>query len=210
MRGKRLHAPPCGHVDRIIPAHAGQTASTRIPTPARPDHPRACGANAVRRGRRTGVRGSSPRMRGKHDGRAATLPLGRIIPAHAGQTSCRSVSSSRTADHPRACGANRRDARDHRHARGSSPRMRGKRAFRDRRFRRCRIIPAHAGQTISPLGTWSTGADHPRACGANDDAVIVTVVPRGSSPRMRGKHLFALATASGERIIPAHAGQTAS
>ena len=53
---------------------------------SRPDHPRACGANAVQGKGCPAVDGSSPRVRGKRaaiDGRHACI---RIIPARAGQT----------------------------------------------------------------------------------------------------------------------------
>ena len=91
---------------------------------------------------------------------------------------------------------------------GSSPRMRGKRAGHRLRPRPYRIIPAHAGQTTATRCPCESPADHPRACGANltaDDAHASTA---GSSPRMRGKHLFDAFRVRGGRIIPAHAGQT--
>ncbi len=47
MRGKHQnHAWRQPHT-RIIPAHAGQTASLRRAPPLPPDHPRACGANSL-------------------------------------------------------------------------------------------------------------------------------------------------------------------
>ena len=91
---------------------------------------------------------------------------------------------------------------------GSSPRRRGKRAGHRLRPRPYRIIPAHAGQTTATRCPCESPADHPRACGANltaDDAHASTA---GSSPRMRGKHLFDAFRVRGGRIIPAHAGQT--
>ena len=91
---------------------------------------------------------------------------------------------------------------------GSSPRMRGKRAGHRLRPRPYLIIPAHAGQTTATRCPCESPADHPRACGANltaDDAHASTA---GSSPRMRGKHLFDAFRVRGGRIIPAHAGQT--
>ena len=86
--------------------------------------------------------------------------------------------------------------------------MRGKRAGHRLRPRPYRIIPAHAGQTTATRCPCESPADHPRACGANltaDDAHASTA---GSSPRMRGKHLFDAFRVRGGRIIPAHAGQT--
>ena len=131
------------------------------------DHPRACGANLFCGQPTVLPIGSSPRMRGKPRLRLRRLSMGRIIPAHAGQT----PSSRRTcccrSDHPRACGANGRDAPGCVQESGSSPRMRGKRFRPWRRRSVSRIIPAHAGQTNRNRGTRLEYPDHPRACGAN-------------------------------------------
>ena len=66
--------------------------------------------------------------------------------------------------------------------------MRGKQggaiAFRLQR----RIIPAHAGQTLSVCLAAVAASDHPRACGANDAGGAGVAALHGSSPRMRGKH----------------------
>ena len=71
-----------------------------------------------------------------------------------------------------------------------------------------RIIPAHAGQTNSRAARPARPADHPRACGANTSSIPVRNCRRGSSPRMRGKRPERRVPRRGQRIIPAHAGQT--
>ena len=152
--------------------------------------------------------GSSPRMRGKRHPPSPCNPVMRIIPAHAGQTVSNSSRTSARSDHPRACGANPALSVMTAAPAGSSPRMRGKLGFGFDSFRQRRIIPAHAGQTSRTPTPTPTVSDHPRACGANltaDDAHASTA---GSSPRMRGKHLFDAFRVRGGRIIPAHAGQT--
>ena len=134
--------------------------------------------------------GSSPRMRGKPSTRGLQGTRRRIIPAHAGQTTSGLPGSVTSSDHPRACGANvEMHASLGSHV-GSSPRMRGKLRQQLHVPELFRIIPAHAGQTVS-------------------------IVPRsfasrfaGSSPRMRGKLLHAGLQLAQHRIIPAHAGQT--
>ena len=147
MRGKhgpgRRHRPPV----RIIPAHAGQTTFTSSTLRLNPDHPRACGANHSADTRGTLRVGSSPRMRGKLGTAAAALPLMRIIPAHAGQTTTPKFALKLSTDHPRACGANHVKRRAHSVRHGSSPRMRGKHGHAFIGRRENRIIPAHAGQT---------------------------------------------------------------
>ena len=188
MRGKLREALSAQPIVRIIPAHAGQTtAFSAAPTPAT-DHPRACGANRRWDVRRLKPTGSSPRMRGKRFGARRHEQCRRIIPAHAGQTTCRCARCARTTDHPRACGANLAFSSASAARSGSSPRMRGKLDVA-LRGSACRL-------------------DHPRACGANYLPLRPLCTNDGSSPRMRGKLCRIIVAMSTERIIPAHAGQT--
>ena len=86
--------------------------------------------------------------------------------------------------------------------------MRGKPGDGDAPQGIVRIIPAHAGQTISLSGILRRRADHPRACGANAYQAGFTAALDGSSPRMRGKLAGVPRAGRRRRIIPAHAGQT--
>ena len=106
MRGKLEVKEFKSTATRIIPAHAGQTSTLGMTVVRPSDHPRACGANAAAGRIRTLRRGSSPRMRGKQGGRRKLEREIRIIPAHAGQTAPARDATSRSSDHPRACGAN--------------------------------------------------------------------------------------------------------
>ena len=172
---------------RIIPAHAGQTSGVRVDVSGTADHPRACGANRPDTPTGPPQAGSSPRMRGKR--LPSVLPglLGRIIPAHAGQTVLKAGGQSKGTDHPRACGANDSTSNATGKAHGSSPRMRGKLHRSHLRTDVPRIIPAHAGQTRPKPRTPVSPTDHPRACGANFSTTALLCVLFGSSPRMRGK-----------------------
>ena len=168
MRGsppKSTHPPLSS---RIIPAHAGLTERQRRRCRPHRDHPRACGAHECQARPCTVLRGSSPRMRGSLMMYLLT-PVGTgIIPAHAGLTRRYSTTSRRARDHPRACGAHRREHRViYRHL-GSSPRMRGSLDCLRVRVALLGIIPAHAGLTYT--------ARRPT------DGIM------GSSPRMRGSH----------------------
>ena len=147
-------------------------------------------------------------MRGKRISPLGPIPYVRIIPAHAGQTFAADSFREIAPDHPRACGANRcqPEAVGHRH--GSSPRMRGKRHVVSFQYFVCRIIPAHAGQTIRRTATPEKSTDHPRACGANITRHAGMNLTNGSSPRMRGKLILDVESPTEIRIIPAHAGQT--
>ena len=210
MRGKPYPAStPLRHC-RIIPAHAGQTPLDWMPKYPSTDHPRACGANHDGVIAVMPLTGSSPRMRGKPACSRPCIGVRRIIPAHAGQTREWARRPRVDADHPRACGANSCDAASGRIVTGSSPRMRGKLGACDVHVCGQRIIPAHAGQTTCTARAVSSDADHPRACGANDLVDLPPPRDVGSSPRMRGKHRLAGHMLPAVRIIPAHAGQTAS
>ena len=208
MRGKLRHAGGLPASERIIPAHAGQTTIFSFNSARWSDHPRACGANGVWGVFNIRGHGSSPRMRGKLFHNCSVLCFVRIIPAHAGQTMVAGRHSTPSTDHPRACGANawRRDCR--RAIYGSSPRMRGKPEHRHPGHGHRRIIPAHAGQTDLDKFYGDVNADHPRACGANGEALHVKRRLDGSSPRMRGKLGHRHRRYGRARIIPAHAGQT--
>ena len=87
--------------------------------------------------------------------------------------------------------------------------MRGKPPCRNALHVGTRIIPAHAGQTVGFLSVSRWRTDHPRACGANASTMMSITTVNGSSPRMRGKRSHIRRRTSVNRIIPAHAGQTA-
>ena len=71
-----------------------------------------------------------------------------------------------------------------------------------------RITPAHAGNTRPRRDSWRTGQDHPRTCGEYSFNSTSRLVMLGSPPHMRGileaPHMFD----GGNRITPAHAGNT--
>ena len=89
----------------IIPAGAGLT-SVHASLRTRPgDHPRGCGAHALRRLTFRACRGSSPRVRGSHGDHTKKDGHVGIIPAGAGLTPYHRVSGTALWDHPRGCGA---------------------------------------------------------------------------------------------------------
>ena len=208
MRGKPEHGRAVHRKRRIIPAHAGQTDIRYTGYGRRSDHPRACGANMIGCGHDGYPFGSSPRMRGKHHKGAFIGVIVRIIPAHAGQTRFPDLIHVSPPDHPRACGANPANRSSRNLFYGSSPRMRGKRNPNKLDAPATRIIPAHAGQTLTFSILDSATTDHPRACGANFTSALRGKINVGSSPRMRGKPVHLQQRFRIVRIIPAHAGQT--
>ena len=86
MRGKPMQTADKVDEHRIIPAHAGQTRRWHSDADSQSDHPRACGANLLKRIEKGSDFGSSPRMRGKLAVHRVIVASTRIIPAHAGQT----------------------------------------------------------------------------------------------------------------------------
>ena len=69
MRGKLLSPVLCSRLAGLIPAHAGKTHKTQLQRAFPRAHPRACGENVLATVQSTTLRGSSPRMRGKHNTR---------------------------------------------------------------------------------------------------------------------------------------------
>ena len=92
-------------LEGIIPAHAGLTRIRMLGAASARDHPRACGAHAVKRVLEAYEAGSSPRMRGSRLHFMGRQYLLGIIPAHAGLTCQTVICQRRARDHPRACGA---------------------------------------------------------------------------------------------------------
>ena len=209
VRGKRHVPPSCRCKRRIIPASAGQTQACFRLVRCFADHPRECGANGIYLTDSEKADGSSPRVRGKRRVKARELHRVRIIPASAGQTMLFVVVVAMITDHPRECGANSDGPANRCSMLGSSPRVRGKQARRTGIRRQRRIIPASAGQTRCGRCSARRLSDHPRECGANVFGVMKPAGYCGSSPRVRGKHLFDLFRHCARRIIPASAGQTA-
>ena len=125
IRGSLYQNHPSVCILVIIPAHAGLTLRSTALIPAAKDHPRACGAHGDVRPADGSRPGSSPRMRGSPFLDGGFVILLRIIPAHAGLTASSASSTSKTRDHPRACGAHRTSFFSPLGMSGSSPRMRG-------------------------------------------------------------------------------------
>ena len=228
VRGKPRPGEKLLFHSRITPARAGKTRSPCTSPGAPSDHPRACGENTAwtKRGTRRRITpracgeniprserviemyGSPPRVRGKLvDGRAVVKDDG-ITPARAGKTRPAAGGRQRNGDHPRACRENNRAKPCRVSVRGSPPRVRGKLPIRRRPWRRTRITPARAGKTTAAGELRNPTADHPRACGENNNGRPVSVVCVGSPPRVRGKPDINQDGEFWKRITPARAGKT--
>ncbi len=192
----------------IIPAYAGNTFLLPFPLLAQGDHPRICGEHFDAVKSRVYVRGSSPHMRGtlavKLD---FNVSLG-IIPAYAGNTMIPSNTVLLQWDHPRICGEHYMDGLNMCATPGSSPHMRGTRAYDAGDGSQVGIIPAYAGNTWSRRHYRRHCRDHPRICGEHCQPAAVCQHRRGSSPHMRGTLLRRLTVCLTRGIIPAYAGNT--
>ena len=207
-RGKRSSKPNVLSPYRLIPAHAGKTASGSAQSSEWAAHPRSRGENQVIWGTTNDAVGSSPLTRGKQGllGNRADGP--RLIPAHAGKTIAMTVSRRPLPAHPRSRGENYTNKATINGQSGSSPLTRGKPA-RIRNLRGGeRLIPAHAGKTRpSPLAAL-TAAAHPRSRGENAVFLAAGFFAVGSSPLTRGKHEESGRGGPEAGLIPAHAGKT--
>ena len=106
VRGKREAGVVGDCCDRLIPACAGKTRIPFLSSTAARAHPRVCGENSGRHSIPIERRGSSPRVRGK-PGNPGVNNIGTgLIPACAGKTKPRHVSTSTRWAHPRVCGEN--------------------------------------------------------------------------------------------------------
>ena len=187
-RGKRYHGDKGPRNRRLIPAHAGKTASASIFPSHASAHPRSRGENMQPATTAQIDAGSSPLTRGK---RTATPPasLGSgLIPAHAGKTATRSRITVESSAHPRSRGENYQAHSVAIQAGGSSPLTRGKLQILTGGASIRRLIPAHAGKTIAFAACSLTAAAHPRSRGENLDPCRPYGDRRGSSPLTRGKH----------------------
>ena len=148
-RGKldeRLHRrAPKG----LIPAHAGKTNPALSPLMRGWAHPRSRGENSHARPRPDWTLGSSPLTRGKRERSRRGSARGRLIPAHAGKTIVGDADKILLAAHPRSRGENLWNLTHGRFGWGSSPLTRGKHHVDCPAHHELRLIPAHAGKTVS-------------------------------------------------------------
>ena len=193
---------------RLIPAHAGKTFGCSCLNSSYAAHPRSRGENGKKSFKKLPAIGSSPLTRGKPLHRVDEAGDYRLIPAHAGKTGDRFNLSGVGEAHPRSRGENAsRDAHSSEPT-GSSPLTRGKRERRRDPIAGARLIPAHAGKTVSCLRGCRPQRAHPRSRGENDPGGLRPRGIGGSSPLTRGKHFVDGNGSIRARLIPAHAGKT--
>ena len=110
-------------------------------------------------------------------------------------------------DHPREYGENKISSLRRDSTNGSSPRIRGEWVVSPPGAAYPRIIPANTGRITNVLDTQTGIWDHPREYGENSRLNFPPSGFRGSSPRIRGEWIPALAKTANAGIIPANTGR---
>ncbi len=208
LRGTPGLPPSRASALRFIPAPAGNTAASALETASPPVHPRACGEHHTIHACWACISGSSPRLRGTHQGIKGRAEICRFIPAPAGNTIRLHHGAGAKAVHPRACGEHGITSTLRCLVVGSSPRLRGTPLSHFSFAVATRFIPAPAGNTRQRSDTHVSITVHPRACGEHSGAPILCAKARGSSPRLRGTQQPRNYRLAPNRFIPAPAGNT--
>ena len=196
------------HSRGLIPAHAGKTRALALKGRSSEAHPRSRGENGILWSASVGVLGSSPLTRGKLTRAYEWGTSRRLIPAHAGKTVERLHEGKLERAHPRSRGENDPYTLPGVPGAGSSPLTRGKRVERGANLIHVRLIPAHAGKTMTCPSTSCTSRAHPRSRGENTRSVFTCCSATGSSPLTRGKLRVVVDAVHDVGLIPAHAGKT--
>ena len=209
-RGKQTGEANALKLGGLIPAHAGKTGLAAVTSAEFWAHPRSRGENIGLSAPPCWVTGSSPLTRGKPGRRARVEDLRGLIPAHAGKTTWALLGRARRRAHPRSRGENDRPSIQRALREGSSPLTRGKHGSRVPHRGPAGLIPAHAGKTrAGRLDEFHAGA-HPRSRGENGWRQDEGGEQAGSSPLTRGKPELCKWKRDRLRLIPAHAGKTAT
>ena len=191
------------------PLTRGKRCRCRRDRRRRRDHPRSRGENHANTMREVPEEGSSPLTRGKRVAAGVGPAAIGLIPAHAGKTSACPSGCASSPAHPRSRGENVRGRRPRWCPAGSSPLTRGKLVTATISILKLRLIPAHAGKTVSVRGGGFVAWAHPRSRGENIRPEGGSPSVRGSSPLTRGKLWVSTIPTDLKGLIPAHAGKTA-
>ena len=105
-RGKRVLSSEHGHLERSIPAWAGETIGYELSAKYAEVYPRVGGGNLPSNNCGGSVTGLSPRGRGKRGSTAPPKKSPRSIPAWAGETLCARDLDALREVYPRVGGGN--------------------------------------------------------------------------------------------------------
>ena len=199
----------CGLSPRLrsIPAPAGEPASPFSILSARKVYPRACGGTAIPEAVIRVWLGLSPRLRGNRFSFICLLALCRSIPAPAGEPLALPAPIEAGQVYPRACGGTCVWFPSTTLIWGLSPRLRGNLGQTEQPPESPGSIPAPAGEPSRKSAGGTSSRVYPRACGGTRNALLVTRVQMGLSPRLRGNLAPQPHGRACQRSIPAPAGE---
>ena len=150
--------------------------------------------------------GSSPLARGTFDNHSTNVEQERLIPARAGNIPPHNHKHTSTAAHPRSRGEHVEPAILCPAYFGSSPLARGTSTVRRDVNLNQRLIPARAGNMLSPSTAKALWTAHPRSRGEHPLPRSPRQGSPGSSPLARGTSSARPAAHTYPRLIPARAG----
>ena len=145
-------------------------------------------------------------MRGTVPQLLLVLNVGRITPAHAGNSVILRTPLHLKQDHPRTCGEQRLKTAAREIGVGSPPHMRGTALSNVFASHALGITPAHAGNRKPDFAHFLSIRDHPRTCGEQKYFALECSPLLGSPPHMRGTDKYHQTSTQNGRITPAHAG----
>ena len=195
-------------VTGLIPARAGNTGVVGEDGVFGGAHPRSRGEHCGVKVRRRIMTGSSPLARGTLRQLRYGAEVTGLIPARAGNTNLTISSTSTSRAHPRSRGEHNLRERAYERFLGSSPLARGTPVRVPPAFVGVGLIPARAGNTLTPYTFVVQHAAHPRSRGEHTLPISPLMSVAGSSPLARGTPLSAPAHTPRRGLIPARAGNT--
>ena len=172
---------------RTIPTRVGRTETRSNWCPSRPDHPHACGENVRFLTLTKSLTGPSPRVWGEQKPAPIGAAFARTIPTRVGRTKTKIDPSSRSPDHPHACGENVGQKVCAHESCGPSPRVWGEQAGCAFPQLLHRTIPTRVGRTLRRVRYCRGIPDHPHACGENFSCPDMSRFSTGPSPRVWGE-----------------------
>ena len=207
VRGNPGNVNDHGVIPRSIPACAGEPGGLSVQPSPRRVYPRVCGGTTDVGARVMMHSGLSPRVRGNHEQLPRRVLRLRSIPACAGEPSMVFDTDIGLKVYPRVCGGTPAPRAPVALLHGLSPRVRGNRRPRARRFSSLRSIPACAGEPAREGPLSNLTKVYPRVCGGTALLTPARLASSGLSPRVRGNRGRTSTGLAGERSIPACAGE---
>ena len=185
-RGNQAVAVAVRLSSRSIPAGAGEPSITARAINSTSVYPRGRGGTSSSSPRSRACRGLSPRARGNHWSRRIGVCPARSIPAGAGEPLSWQKMCGRWTVYPRGRGGTRGRVVPAVYDGGLSPRARGNLEWRRTFCRRCRSIPAGAGEPLRAVCECLCGWVYPRGRGGTATGCRLVERVSGLSPRARG------------------------